>query len=97
VVGPAEVRDIAESGVYRNPAGLEGKYFYPTQEQAANLAAKYAKLGISDQTLTSGQISTELLQRFGEPITPAGEGPAFFLRNELLPFITDVTTHGPVP
>jgi hypothetical protein len=66
-------------------------------EQAANLAAKYAKLGISEQTLTSGQISTELLQRFGEPITPAGEGPAFFVRNELLPFISDVTTHGPVP
>jgi hypothetical protein len=97
VVGSAEARDIAGSGVFRNPAGLEGKYFYPTQEQAVNLAGRYAKLGINDQMLTSGRISNELLQQLGEPITPAGEGPAFFLRNEVLPYINDVTIHGPVP
>jgi hypothetical protein len=96
-VGSAEARDIGESGVYRNPAGLEGKYFYPTQAQAENLGAQYAKLGLGEQTLTSGQISTGLLNQLGEPIAPAGEGPAFFLRNEQLPFINNVTIEGPLP
>jgi hypothetical protein len=96
-VGSAEARDIGESGVYRNPEGLEGKYFYPTQAQAENLGAQYAKMGLGEQTLTSGQISTDLLSRFGESIEPAGEGPAFFLRNDLLPCITGVTIEGPLP
>jgi hypothetical protein len=96
-VGSAEARDIAESGVYRNPAGLEGKYFYPARAQAENLGAQYAKLGLGEQTLTSGRISTDLLGRFGEPIEPAGEGPAFFLRNEYLPYISDATIEGTLP
>jgi hypothetical protein len=96
-VGSAEARDIAESGVYRNPEGLEGKYFYPTQAQAENLGAQYAKMGLGEQTLTSGRLSADLLSRFGEPIEPAGEGPAFFLRNNLLPYITGVTIEGPLP
>jgi hypothetical protein len=96
-VGSAEARDVAESGVYRNPEGLEGKYFYPTQAQAENLGAQYAKMGLGEQTLTSGRISTDLLSQFGEPIAPAGEGPAFFLRNDLLPYISDVTIEGPLP
>jgi hypothetical protein len=96
-VGSAEARDIAESGVYRNPEGLEGKYFYPTQAQAENLGAQYAKMGLGEQTLTSGRISTDLLNQFGEPISPAGEGPAFFLRNDVLPNIFGVTIEGPLP
>jgi RHS repeat-associated protein len=52
-VGSDEAFDIAKSGVYRNPIGLEGKYFYPTRAQTESLAAKYAKLGLGDQTLTS--------------------------------------------
>ncbi len=64
-VGSAEARDIAESDVYRNPEGLEGKYFYPTQAQAENLGAQYAKIGLGEQTLTSGRISTDLLNQFG--------------------------------
>jgi hypothetical protein len=71
--------------------------FYPTQAQAENLGSQYAKLGLGEQTLTSGRIGTDLLNRFGEPISPAGEGPAFFLRNEYLPYINDVTIEGPVP
>lgn len=88
---------IADSGVYRNPEGLEGKYFYPTRAQAENLGSQYAKMGLGEQTLTSGRISTELLNQFGEPIEPAGEGPAYFLRNDLLPYILGVTTEGPLP
>ena len=89
-VGRAEADDIAASGVYRNPPGLEGKYFYPTQEQAENLAATYSKMGLGEHTVTSGRISTDLLRRSAEPISPAGEGSAFFIRNDVLPNITDV-------
>jgi hypothetical protein len=96
-VGSDEARDIAQSGAYRNPAGLEGKYFFPTRGQAESLGAKYGKLGYGDQTLTSGQISTEVLLRVGERIKPAGEGPAFFLRNVALRNISNVTIEGPLP
>src|SRR5581483_5099841 len=96
-VGSAEARDVAESGVYRNPEGLEGKYFYPTRAQAENLGAQYAKMGLGEQTLTSGKISTDLLNQVAERIQPAGEGPAFFIRNEFLPSITDATIEGPIP
>jgi len=67
-----------------------GKYFYPTQEQAANLAAKYSKMGLGEHTVTSGRISTDVLRRSAEPISPAGEGPAYFIRNDVLPQITNV-------
>jgi RHS repeat-associated protein len=92
-----EASDIGESGVYRNPEGRVGKYFYPSQAQAENLGAKYAKMGLGEQTLTSGRISTDLLSRVAESISPAGEGPAFFIRNEFLHHITDVTIEGSVP
>ncbi len=87
-VGSDEARDIAESRVYRNPEGLEGKYFYPTQAHAENLGAQYAKMGLGEQTLTSGRISTSLLSQVGESISPAGEGPAWFIRNAFLHMIT---------
>jgi hypothetical protein len=54
-------------------------------------------MGLGEQTLTSGRISTDLLSWFGEPTEPAGEGPAFFLRNDLLPYVADVTIEGPLP
>jgi hypothetical protein len=95
-VGSAEARDITESGVYRNPEGLEGKYFFPTRAQAENLGAKYAKMGLGEQTITSGRIGTDVLRQFGEPVEAAGEGPAFFLRNESLRHITNVTIEGPL-
>ncbi|MGL5830216.1 MAG: hypothetical protein ACRC0L_11695, partial [Angustibacter sp.] len=36
-VDPAELKDIAGTGVYRSaPGGTEGKYFFPTKAQAEN-------------------------------------------------------------
>lgn len=66
------------------------------QAQAERLGAQYAKMGLGEQTLTSGRISTDLLNQAGELIEPAGEGPAFFVRNEYLQYI-DVTTGGTGP
>jgi hypothetical protein len=97
VVGPEEAADIAESGVYRNPFWLEGKYFFPTEEQGVNLATMFTKAGIGGPyTLTSGVVAQSVLDA-AEEVNAAGEGLAFFLRNEQLPFITNVMIHGIVP
>jgi hypothetical protein len=97
IVGPEEAADIAESGAYRNPFGLEGKYFFPTQQQAENLSAMYTKAGIGGPyTLTSGVVAQTILDA-AEEVNAAGEGTAFFLRSEQLPFVTDVTVHGMLP
>jgi hypothetical protein len=52
---------------------------------------------LGKQALTSGRFSTDLLNQFGEQIDPVGEGTAFFLRNEQLPFISEVIIEGPQP
>lgn len=97
IVGPDEAADIAATGAYRNPAGLEGKYFFPTQAQAENLAAMYGKAGIGGPyTLTSGVVPRGVYAA-GEQIAAAGEGPAMFLRTPQLPSVGDVTIHGVLP
>jgi hypothetical protein len=96
VHGPEETADILGSGVYRNPPGLEGKYFYPTRAQAENLGGMYSKAGIGGPySVSSGTVARTVLNQ-AERIAPAGEGPAFFLRNDLLSNITNVTVHGPL-
>jgi hypothetical protein len=96
VHGPEETADIAKSGVFRNPPGLEGKYFFPTRAQAENLGRMYSKLGIGGPyNVSSGTVARSVLDR-AEPMQAAGEGPGFFFRNDLLPHITDVFDHGPL-
>ena len=96
-VGPDETADIAQSGVYRNPAGLEGKYFYPTREQAENLGQMYTKAGIGGPySITSGTAPRSVIEQ-AEPINPVGEGPAWFFRNDQLPSVSNATIHGPIP
>lgn len=97
IVGPEEAADIAETGAYHNPYGLEGKYFFPTQAQAENLAGMFAKAGMGGPyTLTSGLVAHSVLAA-AEEVNAAGEGLAFFLRSDQLPLITDVTIHGLLP
>jgi division protein CdvB (Snf7/Vps24/ESCRT-III family) len=97
VVGPQEASDIAESLAYRNPEGLEGKYFFPTEEQAVNLASMFSKAGIGGPyTLTSGMAAQSVLDA-AEEVNAAGEGLAYFIRNAQLPLITNVIIHGIVP
>src|SRR3989442_6905291 len=62
-VGPAELADItAAGGVYRTAAGaVEGKYFFPTIEQAAAFAkAMYPKGG--PYTITATQVPQTVMQ-----------------------------------
>lgn len=47
---------------------------------------------------TSGRISTDLLEQFGERIAPAGEGPEYFLRNDWASSgLTDIHHQGFAP
>lgn len=79
-VGEAERLSINAATRYTPPiGGVEGKYFYPSLEQARSMAqANYASQGA--QTLTSVQVSRSFLQTV-TPIAPLGEGPAFFLNS----------------
>lgn len=87
VVGPEEAADVAESLAYRNPEWLEGKYFFPTQEQAVNLAEMFGKADIGGPyTLTSGVVAQSVLDA-AEEVNAAGEGLAYFIRNAALPLI----------
>lgn len=73
------------AGVYRNPFGLEGKYFFPAQAQAEKLSAMFTKVGMGGPyTLTSGAVAQAILDA-AEEVNAAGEGTAFFLRNAQLP------------
>jgi hypothetical protein len=46
VVEQAELDDIRKRQAYHVPAGLTGKYYYPTREQAERLAKLYTQKGI---------------------------------------------------
>jgi hypothetical protein len=59
---------------------LEGKYFFPTQDQAENIARMFTERGMGGPyTITSGTIPEEVQAR-GIPITNAGEVPGYFLQ-----------------
>ncbi|MGH7743735.1 MAG: hypothetical protein ACREQ5_02795 [Candidatus Dormibacteria bacterium] len=82
-VEPGELADISSSGAYRVPEGIgNGKYFYPTQEQAAN----FARLNPGrSYTLTSGEFSNDVLaQSWNETI--AREGSAYFIPSQYFPY-----------
>jgi hypothetical protein len=97
IVGPEEAADIARTGVYRTVFGLEGKYFFPTEEQALNLNGMFMKVGMGGPyTLTSGLVAQSVLDA-ADPVSAAGEGAAYWITSEMLPSITNVTIHGMLP
>ena len=92
-VESGELSDIEASGAYRVPEGIgNGKYFYPTEEQAAN----FARLNPGrSYTLTSAQFPEHVLgaSYYG---SAAGEGNFFFISREYFPF-GPVNIGGPLP
>jgi RHS repeat-associated protein len=93
-VEPGELADIqASGGMYRVPAGIgNGKYFYPTQEQAAN----FANLNPGrSYTITSTQFLNSILSQSWSGAI-AGEGPAYFIPGEHFPY-GPVTIGRPLP
>jgi RHS repeat-associated protein len=93
-MGAEEAADIASSGAFRSGPGLEGKYFFQTRQQAENLAGMFSKY--ENQTLATGQISSEDLTAYGEAVNAAGEGPAVWIPTEALPLISNVNLEGPI-
>lgn len=91
-VEPDELADLIGSGKYRPGPGNEGKYFFPTKAQAKNLADNI--LPGRKFCITSGCIDSSVLAKI-DKIYPAGEGQAWFIPNELLPYIDDIVIHGP--
>lgn len=85
-VEPGELADINATATYRVPEGMgEGKYFYPTQEQAAN----FARLNPGrSYTLTSSTFPNSVLEGSYSG-TVSGEGTIRFIPSQYFP-------HGPV-
>lgn len=94
-VDPDELKDIVGTGVYRSaPGGTEGKYFFPTKAQAENFSNLMGKTGTGPYCITSGCIPRSTLNGI-ETISPAGEGTAYFIPQNLLPQFRDIIIHGP--
>lgn len=100
VTGPNETADIEANGAYRLAKGRVGKSFYPTEEQAVNLARMYNESGIGGPyTLTSGVFSPDLMAEL-EPFSPPGGRGAGVLRSRAESpgsNLWGVQIHGPVP
>ena len=96
VVGPDEAAQIAKTKTYQVQPGGEGKYFFPTREQAENLGQMYTKAGWGgQQTLTRGQVPRSVVGR-AEPVNAGTEGPGLFIRSPDVPSICNVSCVGPV-
>jgi hypothetical protein len=73
---------VTPACVYRVPPGVgEGKYFFPTPEQASRFARMS---GDAPYTTTAVHVSPAELGR-AAPINPAGEGPAYFFQTPDVP------------
>jgi len=82
-VSEPEVTSINASQQYA-AYNTEGKYFYPTAEQAQAQAVENYAARQGSQTLTSVTVPNSVLKG-GQSINPLGEGPAFFFPTEQLP------------
>ncbi|MFB9471502.1 hypothetical protein ACFFR3_18425 [Nonomuraea salmonea] len=82
----AELKSVEERGAYTVIQGLEGKYFFPTREQAENFAKLAQERGWGTYVVTQAEIDARHLAK-AEAIAAAGEGPAYFLRNGLVKLV----------
>jgi hypothetical protein len=82
----AELKSVEERGAYTVIQGLEGKYFFPTREQAENFAKLAQERGWGTYVVTQAEIDARHLAK-AEAIAAAGEGPAYYLRNGLVKLV----------
>ena len=96
-VGSAEKADIGASGAFRNPAGLEGKYFFANRAQAENFGQMMNKSPAFGRPnyLTSGLAPRSIVSG-AEAMEAGTEGAGIFVRGGLEQ-IVDVTIHGLIP
>lgn len=85
-VTEAELKSLEEKGGYSLAQGLEGKYFFPTREQAENFKRLAEERGWGTYVVTQAEIEAGHLAK-AESIAAAGEGPAYFLRARFMNLI----------
>jgi hypothetical protein len=85
-VTEAELKSLEEKGAYSLTQGLEGKYFFPTREQAENFKRLAEERGWGTYVVTQAEIDARYLAK-AESIAAAGEGPAYFLRARFMNLI----------
>ena len=82
-VPPNELADIQKTGTYRLlPGGAEGKYFYPSIEQAYKVQTLFRNLGDQKYTVTSGLFT---FRELGPSQRAAGEGTFYVVDGKYLP------------
>ena len=94
----SELKDIAGSGVFRNPAGIENKYFSTTAEGAADYAKKaFGKFGdTSPYTIIRTDAPTSIVPK----VVPVDGGvPAVVIPTKALPRLSppQILPYSPVP
>jgi len=93
-VGASEAADIVGSGVLRTGAGMaEGKFFFPTLHQAAQLGARFQLLGYGPQTLISASTAWRTLYTAGASYA-ATEGVFYYVTSTALSQFAQVTILG---
>jgi RHS repeat-associated protein len=89
-VSAGEMASIRNLGRYAASGSVEGKYFYPTVEQARAFARASYEAGYGPQTLTSVNVPETMLQGATSLRLP-GEGTAFFFEATQLPQLGNPT------
>lgn len=84
-VGPNEKQSIENLKRFSpNPSGIEGKYFYPTSDQAVDFANSRFNAHKPEMWRATGVLPHDTPHSHIEPV---GEGPAIFVPNSGLPQI----------
>jgi len=92
-VDPLEAFDIFTSGRLRPALGQEGKYFFVSLEHARELGPKFESIGLgAAYRVVSATIAEEDLA-LAVPISNAGEGPGYFVPEDLLDSMTNLMWH----
>jgi len=83
-VDPTELDVLRSKGSYEIPyGGTEGKYFFPTQAQAASFAQDMSAMKGVTYTVTSAQIDADALSG-AEAGSALAEGGWYFIRSHLI-------------
>ena len=98
-VGPDELADIQKSGVFRSPAGIEGKYFTTSGEQASTYAREAVRaFGDDPYTIVRTQVPRSALDTPGISATVEKGINAIQLPNRSLPGLSpEVLNASPIP
>jgi RHS repeat-associated protein len=99
-VGPDELADIQKLDAFRNPIGIEGKYFTKTGEEAASYARQAVEgFGDAPYTIVKTQIPQSMLEQAGSfAEVDVGRIGAHVLPTDVLPGLKpEILNFSPYP